>query len=48
MRQIRAASKLIRRKQRQYETQNLQFVEMREDAGLKEYPGPHHIHQQGR
>ena len=37
MRQIRAASKLIRRKQRQYETQNLQFAEMREDAGLKEY-----------
>lgn len=29
MRQIRAASKLIRRKQRQYETQNLQFAEMR-------------------
>ena len=37
MRQIRAARKLIRRKQRQYETQNLQFAEMREDAGLKEY-----------
>ena len=37
MRQIRAASKLIRRKQRQYETQNLQFADMREDAGLKEY-----------
>ena len=36
MRQIRAASKLIRRKQRQYETQNLQFAEMREDAGLKD------------
>ena len=37
MRQIRAARKLIRRKQRQYETQNLQFAEMREDDGLKEY-----------
>ena len=37
MRQIRAARKLIRRKQRQYEIQNLQFAEMQEDAGLKEY-----------
>ena len=37
MRQIRAARKLIRRKQRQYENQNLQFAEMQEDAGLKEY-----------
>lgn len=37
MRQIRAARKLIRRKQRQYEIQNFQFAEMQEDAGLKEY-----------
>ena len=37
MRQIRAARKLIRRKQRQYETQNLLFAEMQEDSGLKEY-----------
>lgn len=35
--QIRAAEKLIRRKQKQYEMQNLQFADMEEDVNLKEY-----------
>ena len=35
--QIRAAEKLIRRKQKQYEMQNLRFADMEEDVNLKEY-----------
>ena len=35
--QIRAAEKLIRRKQKQYEMQNLRFADMEEDINLKEY-----------
>ena len=35
--QIRAAEKLIRRKQKQYEIQNLRFADMEEDVNLKEY-----------
>lgn len=35
--QIRAAEKLIRRKQKQYEMQNLRFADMKEDVNLKEY-----------
>ena len=35
--QIRAAERLIRRKQKQYEMQNLRFADMEEDVNLKEY-----------
>lgn len=35
--QIRAAEKLIRRKQKLYEMQNLRFADMEEDVNLKEY-----------
>ena len=35
--QIRAAEKLIHRKQKQYEMQNLRFADMEEDVNLKEY-----------
>lgn len=35
--QIRAAEKLIRRKQKQYEMQNLRFADMEEDVNLKKY-----------
>jgi len=35
--QIRAAEKLIRRKQKQYEMQNLRFADMEENVNLKEY-----------
>ena len=35
--QIRTAEKLIRRKQKQYEMQNLRFADMEEDVNLKEY-----------
>jgi len=35
--QIRAAEKLICRKQKQYEMQNLRFADMEEDVNLKEY-----------
>ena len=35
--QIRAAEKLIRRKQKQYVMQNLRFADMEEDVNLKEY-----------
>ena len=35
--QNRAAEKLIRRKQKQYEMQNLRFADMEEDVNLKEY-----------
>ena len=35
--QILAAEKLIRRKQKQYEMQNLRFADMEEDVNLKEY-----------
>ena len=35
--QIRAAEKLIRQKQKQYEMQNLRFADMEEDVNLKEY-----------
>ena len=35
--QIRAAERLIRRKQKQYEMQNLRFANMEEDVNLKEY-----------
>ena len=35
--QIRAAEKLIRRKQKQYEMQNLRFADMEEDVNLKGY-----------
>ena len=35
--QIRATEKLIRRKQKQYEMQNLRFADMEEDVNLKEY-----------
>ena len=35
--QILAAEKLIRRKQKQYEMQNLRFADMEEDGRLKEY-----------
>ncbi len=35
--QIRAAEKLIRRKQKQYEMQKLRFADMEEDVNLKEY-----------
>ena len=35
--QIRAAEKLLRRKQKQYEMQNLRFADMEEDVNLKEY-----------